>query len=261
MNIYLDGSALRNPGHEGGIAAILQYDDEREPVVIFKESYKETTNNRMELRAAIHAIEYLRKIAKKERVYGTTIWSDSQYLCDNLVRARYWRNAGWVNAEGRPIENKDLWKRLLSLLNWSPFSISIRWNEGKTTPVLKQVDKLAKGAAKGVIRKTDYGYRVSRVARSKAESNEAPSLFPASGQEEVIRIYAHVLMKTKPDIEYKIKFDLYSPEDRRFMSKHVAYIRSEKLRVFHRNHCYKATFNSNPNYPVIEHISDPISCP
>ena len=69
LDIYLDGSAYRNPGHEGGIGAIIQFSDERKPVTL-QEKYSKTTNNRMELLAVVKAIEYARALNKREITLG-----------------------------------------------------------------------------------------------------------------------------------------------------------------------------------------------
>ncbi len=70
IEVNIDGSAYRNPGHEGGLAVYAKYSDGRPDRLIFKEGYDGTTNNRMELRAAIRAMEHARTLAKKEPARG-----------------------------------------------------------------------------------------------------------------------------------------------------------------------------------------------
>ena len=253
LDVYIDGSAFRNPGYEGGIAAIACYSDDREPTILFQETFKNTTNNRAELMAVIQTVLKVRDLAKREDIRSFTIWTDSQYVYDNRFRPPYWRSSGWRNRDGRIIENQDLWKRFLSLQSWGGLPFGIEWNKGKTTDILKRVDKLAKGAAKGLIARRDYGYRPGNVARSKTEGKDAPTLFAAAGQSEIIRVYGYELKKAKGQQEYKIKFDLFSPDENRLVGKYVAYFATAdgEGRDFHRHHFYDVAFNNSPGHPLI----------
>lgn len=103
--IYTDGSCSGNPG-PGGWAAILRF-GEHERVVSGAEA--ETTNNRMELTAALESLRALKEPC------AVSLHTDSAYL----VRAfnegwlRNWQRNGWRNAKKKPVENKDLWEALL----------------------------------------------------------------------------------------------------------------------------------------------------
>lgn len=104
--VYTDGACSGNPGPGGWAALIIDGERERE----LSGGEAETTNQRMELRAAIEA---LAAIAGRRRV---RLHSDSAYLV-NCFRDRWWerweRN-GWRAADGRPVANRDLWERLLA---------------------------------------------------------------------------------------------------------------------------------------------------
>ena len=109
--IYTDGAARGNPDGPGGYGVVLQYTDrsgtlhERE----LSAGYKKTTNNRMELMAAIRGLEALTKPCKVE------LYSDSKYLVDafNQHWIDNWQKRDWKNSEGKPVENQDLWRLLL----------------------------------------------------------------------------------------------------------------------------------------------------
>ncbi|MDE2089598.1 MAG: ribonuclease HI [Gammaproteobacteria bacterium] len=103
VQIYTDGACRGNPG-PGGWAALLRYKG-REKTLYGAES--DTTNNRMELMAAIMALESLNRPC---RVVLTT---DSQYLKQGITEwlAR-WKRRGWRTADGKPVKNADLWHRL-----------------------------------------------------------------------------------------------------------------------------------------------------
>jgi ribonuclease HI len=146
LKIHIDGSAYRNPGHEGGLAGVAEFPDtlNRNPEIIFEESYDQTTNNRMELRQCIRSLTYIRAKAKSLGISRAIILTDSQYVNENHKFAPFWRKNSWRNRHNRPIENKDLWREFLSLRSKAPVRIDIDWNLGKSAPILKMVDKLAK---------------------------------------------------------------------------------------------------------------------
>jgi len=107
INIYTDGACSGNPG-PGGFAAVLQYGEHEKEI---SGGEAATTNQRMELQAAIAALEQL-----KEPCHAL-VHSDSAYLV-NAFRQRWldkWQQNGWQNSQKRPVENRDLWERLLSL--------------------------------------------------------------------------------------------------------------------------------------------------
>lgn len=103
VHIFTDGACRGNPG-PGGWGAILRYDDKE------KELYgaeRETTNNRMELMAAIRALEAL------TRPCDITLTTDSQYLRKGITEwLPQWKRRGWKTAAKEPVKNQDLWERL-----------------------------------------------------------------------------------------------------------------------------------------------------
>ncbi|MGI6566431.1 MAG: ribonuclease HI [Firmicutes bacterium] len=105
--IYTDGACSGNPG-PGGWAAVLIYGPHRKEVTGYEPA---TTNQRMELMAAIGALEALK------RPCSVKLHSDSAYLI-NAFRQNWlgkWQRSGWLNSRKEPVENQDLWKRLLEL--------------------------------------------------------------------------------------------------------------------------------------------------
>ena len=114
VKIYTDGAARGNPDGPGGYGTILQYTDvkgtlhERE----FSGGYRKTTNNRMELMAAIVGLEALTKPCQVE------LYSDSKYLTDafNQHWIDGWVRKGWKRGKNEPVKNTELWKRLLTAM-------------------------------------------------------------------------------------------------------------------------------------------------
>lgn len=252
LKIYVDGSAFDNPGGPGGLAGIVEFPDSlnRDNEVIFEEGYVATTNNRMELLACIRALEYARRAVDQLRVRRVVIISDSMYVNDNHTRAPYWKHDKWKNLDGRPVENSDLWNELLSLRPKVRASTEIQWVRGKTSPVLKEVDRRAKAAAKQPT-EIDRGFRGGKVARSKTGGKSASSLFPARGEPEIINIYRKKMASKTED---KVLFDLFSEEQQGFLAKYHAYTASPLADELHRGHRYRVQFNANPKHPMIESI-------
>ena len=107
IEIFTDGSCLGNPG-PGGYAAILKY---KQTEKILSNGYYKTTNNRMELLAAIVALEQLKEACEVQ------LYSDSQYLRNGIMNWIHgWKKNGWKTANKQPVKNVDLWQRLDELV-------------------------------------------------------------------------------------------------------------------------------------------------
>lgn len=105
--IYTDGACSHNPG-PGGWAAVLMYGSRRKEI---SGGEKNTTNNRMELTAAIEALRRLKEPCRVK------LYTDSAYMVNCFQQRWYekWERNGWINSKKEPVENKDLWQRLLAL--------------------------------------------------------------------------------------------------------------------------------------------------
>jgi ribonuclease HI len=119
VSIYTDGACRGNPG-PGGWGAILKSGDHE------KELYggeRETTNNRMELMAAIRALEGLKRPCE------VTLTTDSTYVKKGVTEwMEVWRQRGWKTAARKPVKNIDLWQRLEQALNGH--RVRWRWIKG-----------------------------------------------------------------------------------------------------------------------------------
>ncbi|MCI6502983.1 MAG: ribonuclease HI [Clostridia bacterium] len=134
VTIYTDGACRGNPGR-GGWGAILVYNG-REKELSGGEA--QTTNNRMELTAAIRALSLLKEPCE------VTIHSDSKYLVDAVTKgwAVSWKKKGWKKGDGAPALNVDLWEEILQLL--SVHKVSFVWVKGHDGHAYNErCDKLA----------------------------------------------------------------------------------------------------------------------
>lgn len=142
--IYTDGACVGNPG-PGGWAAILIWGEHQREL---SGALRNTTNNRMELLAAISGLEALK------RPCHVQLYTDSQYLKDGITKwANGWMRRGWVTADKKPVKNVDLWQRLMAAVarhNGPNAGIEWMWTRGHAGDALNErADRLADSAARG----------------------------------------------------------------------------------------------------------------
>ena len=137
VDIHTDGACLGNPG-PGGWAALLVHEG-RERELAGGEAL--TTNNRMEMLAAIMALEALKSPCQ------VVLSTDSQYVQKGIGEwLPNWIRRGWKTAGGEPVKNKDLWERLQ--LAAAPHKVQWQWVKGHSGHVENErVDKLARAQA------------------------------------------------------------------------------------------------------------------
>jgi ribonuclease HI len=112
VTIYTDGACEPNPG-PGGWAAILRYGTLEK---MLSGADPHTTNNRMELQAAISALEALRPLPARAEPYRIELYTDSQYLQQGItVWLPNWIARNWRKSDRKPVLNMDLWQKLHSL--------------------------------------------------------------------------------------------------------------------------------------------------
>lgn len=120
VTIYTDGGCTPNPG-PGGYGIVLIYGEQRREL---SGGYRSTTNNRMELTAAIRGLQALKEPC------DVTLFSDSQYVVNGITKgwARTWKSKGWIKSDKRPAENIDLWEDLLNLCE--THTVRFEWIRG-----------------------------------------------------------------------------------------------------------------------------------
>ncbi len=149
VTIHTDGACIGNPG-PGGYGVILDYDGHRQEL---SGGFALTTNNRMELLAAIIALEALKHPC------DVILYSDSSYVVDAVSKgwAARWRKNGWMRNKSQAAVNPDLWERLLDLLQ--RHNAEFRWVRGHSgNRNNERCDSLATAAARGDNLPADPGY-------------------------------------------------------------------------------------------------------
>lgn len=136
VEIFTDGACSGNPG-PGGWGALLRCKGQEKELSGYE---AETTNNRMELMAAIMALESLKRPTQVK------LYTDSNYLKDGVTKwLQGWKNRGWKTADKQPVKNKDLWERLDAAR--TPHSIDYIWVRGHSGHAENErVDALARAA-------------------------------------------------------------------------------------------------------------------
>ena len=141
VEIFTDGACLGNPG-PGGWAALLRYKTVEKTIAGGEPT---TTNNRMELMAAICALEALR------RASVVRLTTDSQYVMQGIESwLPRWQANGWRTSDKQPVKNQDLWERLVAAA--APHQVSWQWTRGHSGHIENEkVDKLAREAALAMV--------------------------------------------------------------------------------------------------------------
>jgi len=149
VTLYTDGGCINNPG-PGGYGVVLIYNSHRKEL---SGGFRRTTNNRMEIFAAITGLEALKEPCR------VALFSDSQYLVHAIQKgwARKWRANNWRRSHKEKAINPDLWERLLKLCEMH--DVQFQWVRGHAGhPENERCDQLAKAAAQGPDLAIDTGY-------------------------------------------------------------------------------------------------------
>lgn len=151
--IHTDGGCKGNPG-PGGFGVVLVCGKHRKEI---SQGYRLTTNNRMELRAAIAALQCLSEPCEVE------LHSDSKYVIDAMSKKWItgWQKRGWVKADKQPVKNQDLWQMLAAAA--APHKMDWRWVKGHAGhKENERCDELGNIAVAGRNLMEDVGFEAAR---------------------------------------------------------------------------------------------------
>lgn len=162
VTIYTDGGCLGNPG-PGGYGVVLRYGRHEKCLSV---GFARTTNNRMEIMAAIAGLEALKDPCR------VTLHSDSKYVVNaiSLGWAQRWRANGWKRNKKDKAVNVDLWERLLAAC--ARHEVAFKWVKGHAGhPDNEACDRLANAAATRKDLPTDTGYEQPSTPAGRAASD------------------------------------------------------------------------------------------
>ncbi|MEL6461173.1 MAG: ribonuclease HI [Cyanobacteria bacterium J06636_27] len=144
QSIYTDGACTGNPG-PGGWGVVVYFDDGS--VHELGDASKKTTNNRMEMQAAIAALEFLQSSGQSKPI---TLYTDSEYLINCVTKwVKGWKRKGWKKSDGKPVLNQDLLQILDNLNNQQIKWQHVRGHAGNIGN--ERCDTIARGFASGKI--------------------------------------------------------------------------------------------------------------
>lgn len=116
MKIFTDGSSRGNPGPGGWAAILISFDAAGSAGIVRELGGREahTTNNRMEMSAALNALEYAARLAKsEEHVDAITVITDSAYLLNGITKwVKGWKQKDWISSQKTEVLNRDIWEKL-----------------------------------------------------------------------------------------------------------------------------------------------------
>jgi ribonuclease HI len=206
LNIYTDGSSLPNPRRGGmGIRYIVVdeqgHEEVRDEVPL---GYKQATNNEMELLACVLALRDLPADLLAPEHQRIVIFTDAQYVRDHITTAIFtWPKQRWRSTHGRPIENVELWKRLVKEVTNAPRKVDFKWVKGHSKNKHNEaVDKLAKRSARGYLNEP---LTVQSVRRKKTGQSVSMASVLMEGQELDIRI---ITDKWMPQRVWRYKYEV-----------------------------------------------------
>lgn len=189
VEVFTDGACEGNPG-PGGYGVVLRFGHHRKEMA---GAFKETTNNRMELMAAIVALQALKRRCR------VTLTTDSKYLANPINKgwAKRWLENGWWRSENQRAANHDLWSLLLDLL--AKHDVTFVWTRGHSGHAENECcDRLARLAVGAAGAEIDSGYEQAKTAGAMSIPEGHPCFkcrtpivkrSPKPGKSSTARIY------------------------------------------------------------------------
>jgi ribonuclease HI len=252
LYIYTDGSSFSSPRKGGiGVRYVILNSLEKEIIVDTEFfGYQQGSNNQMELKACVLALENCLEVMTGFAFDSIEIRSDSRYVTDNVSNAKFvWPKAKWHSKDGKPILNVEIWKDLCREIQRLGVRIEFQWVKGHAKDEHnKAVDKAAKTSAKSAL-KDPLSFVIVRRKRTKQKTKIGS--VGIVGQCVGIRIVTSEYLRTQKVVKYR--YEVISEDSIDFEKIDIAY--SEH---FMRDaHSYLVQFNDVPgNTRILDVIEE-----
>lgn len=247
LYVYADGSSIPKPRRGGVGVCYVQVDNSGNEIKTDGDffGYENGTNNEMELKAVI---EGLKNISKQNFAFSFNlieVRTDSRYVVDNKNNAIYnWSKSGWLNANGKPVENAPLWKDLIKVLKSLGKKVEFKWVKGHAKDEYnKVVDRLAKQSAKAYL---NDPLVVTKLRRKKPGSSTKLGSIGMKGQPISIYVVNDSYLRLQGISKYRCQVISKASE----YYKNMDFIYSE-LHHLKSGHSYRVVLNSIQKNPRI----------
>lgn len=251
LNIYTDGSSYPNKQRAAGVGIRFVWMNEsgnEETEDYAPVGWQKATIDEMEIEACTVALKEARRLFKDmSRFRRVIIFTDSLYVKGNFVKAmNVWPNRAWRGANGVPVENIELWKRLRKEVNSCPIRVKVEWVKGHKSNIHNRAaHKLATKSASMPFNKP---LSISETTRKWSDRKTKRGCVPVAGQEIKIRIISREYKKHAKVYEYR--YEVIDPADKSY--KDVDFVRCDQ--GLSRNKCFLVRLNSDQNNPCIEEL-------
>lgn len=249
LNIYTDGSSYQSPRRGGLGIRFITYDECLNELAtdVYFPGYLGATNNQMELRACILAIDEAIKREMLLNVSRIVIFTDSFYIVDNYKRAMFqWSRQKWYKNNGQPVLNATQWKKLVNLIKKCKKNVEFIWVKSHSKNIHnKAVDRMAKQSAKIPIKEP---LSVVRVRRKLSSEEVDIGSVEIKGQRISIRIISSEYLEVQRISKYK--YEIISKKSEYCGLVDIIYS-DLSLRA---GHSYCVVFNTEQNNPRIRKV-------
>ena len=248
LNIYTDGSCYYSP-RRGGIGILYVWanaegNEESEPFASI--GYRGATNNKMELQACVIALRECRPYMQKGPFQRVVIHLDSRYVIDNYNTAKYnWQKQKWLNINGKPVANADIWKDLLRAVQKLKIPVIFKWVKGHRNKHNKIVDKMAKRSAKSFL---NDPLSIVTVRRKITEKKTELGSVRMEKQRITIRIISSEYMKKQRTNAYR--YEVMSRKSPYYGNADLLYSKE----ILKSGHTYYVKFNGDKTSPTITKV-------
>lgn len=251
LNIYTDGSSYPNKQRAAGVGIRYVWMNESgcEEIEDYAPvGWQKATVDEMEIEACSIGLKEARRLfTDMSQFRKLIIFTDSMYVSNNFEKAmKIWPNRAWRGANGVPVENIELWKKLKKEVNACPIRVQIEWVKGHKSNIHNRAaDRLAKESASMPF---NQPISFSETTRKWSDRKTKRGCIPVSGQEIKIRIISREYKRHIRAYEYR--YEVIDPADKSYMD--VDFVRYAQ--ELSRNKCFLVRLNADRTNPYIEEL-------